>query len=52
LTAPAKQVAAAAATILPPPPNSQLVRAIEKLGSSPAGKTSAEIKIVDCGQLA
>ena len=30
----------------------QLVRAIEKLGSSPAGKTSAEIKIVDCGQLA
>ena len=29
----------------------QLVRAIEKLGSS-AGKTSAEIKIVDCGQLA
>jgi len=29
-----------------------LVRAIEKLGSSPAGKTSAEIKIVNCGQLA
>ena len=28
-----------------------LVRAIEKLGSG-SGKTSAEIKIVNCGQLA
>ena len=30
----------------------ELVKTIESFGSSPAGKTRAEIKITDCGQLA